>query len=125
MNFYQTTKQASNCPWCGHPQTAAVHQFSVTGVTQCMMCPGGKCTEVAAQQQDPLMTVAGNGIGIISEMNRNDLIEEIVLAQRTNLAGCDVEQLRRFVVQLRMHAYHKRLMAEAGVDDEPRGLFGL
>lgn len=88
------------------------------------MCPGGTCTEVEAQQIDPLRTVAGNGIGLIGEMSRQDLIEEIILAQRGNLATCTADQLKHFVVQLRMHNYHKRLMTEAGIDDEPRGLFG-
>lgn len=82
------------------------------------MCPNNICTEVAAQQLDPLMTVAGNGLAFIGEMNRNDLIEEIMLAQRGWLAECSVEQLRQFVVTLRMQSVRKRLHAEAGITDD-------
>ena len=116
MSFYRTN-QMSNCPRCNHPQTPAVHGINVLGVTQCMMCPEGKCTEVAAQQVDPLMTVAGNGLALIGEMSNHDLIEEIILAQRKFLAAQERAILVRTLVHLRTEAVRERLRAEAGITD--------
>jgi hypothetical protein len=99
-----------------------VHGITVMGAVACTMCPKGLCTE-STTQVDPLMTVAGNGLALIGEMNRQDLIEEIILGQRSNLASASVEQLREFVVQLRMHAVRKRLIAEAGITAESFGWF--
>lgn len=117
------TKALNECPRCKHPQTSAVHGFSVSGITQCVMCPDNICTPIEERQVDPMMTIAGNGIAIIGEMSREDLIEEILLAQRGNLMSCELDQLRRFVVQLRIHAYSRRLNTEAGVGDSYRGPF--
>ena len=115
MNYSQT-KRISECPTCAHPQTPAVHSISVLGQVQCTMCPRGLCAPTG-EQVDPLLTVAGNGIALIGQMSRQDLIEEIILGQRGNLASCSVDQLRRFVIQLRMRAVHERLHAEAGISD--------
>lgn len=122
MNFL--TSKGSECPRCHHPQTPEVHGLNVLEQTQCKKCPNGLCTE-AAENVDPAMTVAGNGLALIHEMSKRDLVEELALAQRGYLMECSLEQLREYVVQTRLQMVRKRLMAEAGITEGPRGIFDL
>lgn len=107
------------CPKCGH--VTSKHAFNVRGQTTCADCGNGLCT-AAEERADITGSVASLGFSLIGSMGKAELIEEILLAHRTKLREFEVEQLRRMVVQVRMHAVKERLMHEAGVEDE--GMFG-
>lgn len=64
-----------------------------------------------------------NGIKIIGEMSKQELIDELMNVQRSLLEETGMEQLKRHVINYRLAAFQRRLVAEAGI--EPITLRGL
>jgi hypothetical protein len=64
------------------------------------------------------------GIKIISEMTREELIDEVAAHQRSLLeAEENVMQLRSYVASIRVQAAKERILKEAGLK-ETGGIFG-
>lgn len=68
------------------------------------------------------------GIQIISEMQRSEMIDEIIEHQRDKLSEMDDNDLKKLVIQLRTSAVYQRLIKEAHLAPEPpswlSGIFG-
>lgn len=63
------------------------------------------------------------GINFINEMTREDLVHEILAAQRVKLLVADITELKVAVINLRVEATRDALVKEAGLKTEG-GFFG-
>lgn len=61
------------------------------------------------------------GFKLIKEMTRDELIEEIMLANRRNLESATDVELITYVANNRMAAYRKKILDEAGLTEGPFG----
>jgi hypothetical protein len=66
--------------------------------------------------------INGYGFQLISDMSRDQMIDEIIDNQRAIFATVDDDTLKRHLVEFRVTAVKKRLIAEAGL--EVRGILG-
>lgn len=55
------------------------------------------------------------GFKIISEMSKEELVEEILETNRAKLNALDMTNLKASVINLRMDAYRENLAREAGL----------
>lgn len=63
------------------------------------------------------------GFGFIKEMDKDELIEEILAHQKMLLEKMEVTQLKATVIDIRVAAVRERLTTEAGITVTP-GIFG-
>lgn len=94
------------------------------GKSMCSLCPDGKCTPIEAQTPELQVTVAGMGMDVLSTMTNQQLIEEIVLAQRTAMRKMERTSLIRTVMQFRLEAVRERLWNESGLEPGSDSIFG-
>lgn len=64
------------------------------------------------------------GFKIIREMTKEELIEEILIAQREHLEKQEINDLKQAVITVRTHQTQHRLMEEADLE-QPRGFLGM
>lgn len=76
--------------------------------------PRGESTTMPA-------ATAPRGLGIIAEMSREEMIDEITELQKDSLGSLNLAQIKRALVQLRVHNYSSRLHDEAKYGDEGNG----
>lgn len=65
------------------------------------------------------------GIKIIKEMTREELIEEVIVNQRAQLAEMKTSKLRHLIADFRIQEATKRIHKEAGFKTVPGMLGGL
>ena len=64
------------------------------------------------------------GFKIIREMTKEELIEEILIAQKEHLERQEINDLKQAVITVRTHQTQHRLMEEADLE-QPRGFLGM
>lgn len=64
------------------------------------------------------------GIKIIGEMSKEELIDELVAAQRKSWEGREMTDLKREVIHLRMTIIQESMIKEAGLKAE-HGMLGM
>lgn len=64
------------------------------------------------------------GFKIIREMTKEEMIEELLQAQREHLEKLGENELKQYIISVRTHQTQHRLMEEADLD-QPRGILGM
>lgn len=64
------------------------------------------------------------GFKIIREMTKEEMVEELLAGQRVAMNKADLDTLKGYVIQARLHQTHERLMEEADIE-RPQGIFGM
>lgn len=76
----------------------------------CNECPGGKCQPPRTDNAVILL-----GFSPIGDMNRAQMIDELMAFQRRQLEKLDVDRITLLLVNVRVYDYAKRVKAEAGI----------
>jgi hypothetical protein len=58
---------------------------------------------------------------LIKDLSKEDIVEEIIRAQRANLMKKDLNELKKILIHARITTVHNRLVDEADLDEEPGG----
>lgn len=64
------------------------------------------------------------GFKIIREMTKEEMIAELLQAQREHLERLSENELKQYIISVRTHQVQHRLMEEADLD-QPRGILGM
>lgn len=64
------------------------------------------------------------GFKIIREMTKEEMIEELLQAQREHLEKLGENELKQYIISVRTHQTQHRLMEEADLE-QPRGFLGM
>lgn len=64
-----------------------------------------------------------SGIKIISEMSKEEIVDELTAHWRSELMGKDMTELKKMVIGQRIHSIEERMIKEAGLVAH-RGIFG-
>jgi hypothetical protein len=59
------------------------------------------------------------GLSLIREMSKEDIIEELIEAQRTHMNTREMSDLKAELIQFRLAVIRKRMIAEAGMTEHP------
>lgn len=67
---------------------------------------------------DDFDNITASGFKLIKDMTTEELLDEICQGQRDQLKQMKIEQLRSVLIDYRLGIYRKRLISEAGFDNQ-------